>query len=92
MININNIDPNKFKIDLRSYKNILSYYIRYSNVSLKCLRYVKINSIITLYLIMNKINGYFEKSNGNKYLTVAPTNENKETIRKNEAKSEILSN
>ena len=29
MINIKNLDQNKIKIDDKSYKNILIYYIRY---------------------------------------------------------------
>ena len=32
----------------------------------KDLRYMKINSVNSLCLILNKINGYIEKSNGNK--------------------------
>ena len=32
----------------------------------KDLRYMKINSVNSLNLILNKINGYIEKSNGNK--------------------------
>ena len=35
-------------------------------------------SVNPLYLIFNKVNGYFEKINGNKYLTLALTNESKE--------------
>ena len=38
---------------------------------------VKINSVNLLYLIFNKVNGYFEETNGNKYLTLASTNESK---------------
>ena len=34
------------------------------------------NSVNSLYLIFNKVNGYFEEINGNKYLTLVPTNEN----------------
>ena len=34
------------------------------------------------YLIFNKVNGYFEETNGNKYLTLVPTNESKEKIEK----------
>ena len=30
------------------------------------------NSVKPLYLIINKINGYIEESNGNKYLTPVP--------------------
>ena len=32
--------------------------------------------------MLNKINGLFEKINGNKYLTVIATNESKEKIKK----------
>ena len=39
-----------------------SYYTGYETV--KDLRYVKINSVNPLYLVINKINGYFEESNG----------------------------
>ena len=35
-----------------------------------------------MYLIFNKVNGYFEDINGNKYLTLVPTNESKEKIKK----------
>ena len=41
------------------------------------LKYVKINSINPSYFIFSKLNGYFEEINGNKYLTLIPTNETK---------------
>ena len=44
-------------------------------------KYLKINSVNPLYLIFNKVNGHFEEINGNKYLTLVPTNENKEKIK-----------
>ena len=37
-----------------------------------------------LYLIFNKVNEYFEEINGNKYLTLVPTNENTGKIKKYE--------
>ena len=37
-----------------------------------------------IYLIINKVNEYFEEINRNKYLTIVPTNESKEIIRKYE--------
>ena len=76
IINIKNFDPNKIKIDEKSYKTILIYYIGY--VTIKDLQYVKINSVNILYLIINKVNGYLEESNKNKYFTLVPTNESKE--------------
>ena len=35
-----------------------------------------------LYLISNKVNGYFEGTNGNKYLTLVPKNEFKNETKK----------
>ena len=68
-------DPNNIKMDEKSYKNILVYYIGY--VTIKNLKYVKINSINPLYLFINKVNVYFEEIIKNKYLTLLPTNESK---------------
>ena len=36
------------------------------------------------YLILSDVNGYFEEINENKYLTLVPTNENKEKMKKYE--------
>ena len=46
-INIKSLNPNKIKIDEKSYKNILIYYIGY----------VTSNSLRPLCLIINKIKG-----------------------------------
>ena len=48
IINIKNVDPNKIKIDEKSYKNILIYYIGY--VTIKNWKYITINSVNPLYL------------------------------------------
>ena len=45
---------------------------------------MKIYISIPLYLIFGKVNGYFEGIKGNKYLTLVPTNESKEKIKKYE--------
>ena len=61
-------------------------------MKIKDSKYVKIYTVNPLYLIFNKVNGYFEKINGNKYLTLVPTNESKEKIKNMEncgLKSEI---
>ena len=44
--------------------------------------YIQICSVNPLYLIFRYVNGYFEEINGNKYLTLVPTNESKEKIKK----------
>ena len=67
------------KTDEKSYKNILIYYIGY--VTIKDLKYVKINSVNTLYLIFGIVNGYFEEINGNDYFLLVPTYESKEIVK-----------
>ena len=59
IINIKNFDPNNIKIDEKLYKNIFIYYMGY--VTIKEMKYVKINSVNPSYLIFSKVNG-------NKYL------------------------
>ena len=53
-------------------------------MTIKDLKYVKTDSINTIYLTLNKVNGYFEEINGNKYLTLVPTNESNEKIKRYE--------
>ena len=69
IINIEYFDPNNIKIDEESYIDILIYYIGY--VTIKDLKYIKINSVFS------KVNGYFDKINKNKSLTLVPTNKKK---------------
>ena len=66
MINIKNLDPNKIKIYKKSNQSILIHIIRY--VTIKDLIYVKINSVNPLFVIVDKINGYIEGSNGSKLI------------------------
>ena len=68
IINIKNFDTNKIKINEKPQKNILIYFIE--SVAIKNSKYVEIDSINPLYLIIGKMNGYFEDINGNIYLTV----------------------
>ena len=78
IINIENFDPNNIKIDEKSYKNILTYYIGYVTIK----KDLKVYSTNPLYLIFHKANGYFEEINENKYLTLVPFNKSKEKIKK----------
>ena len=80
MLNIKILNPNKIRVDEKSVKNILIYYIVY--MAVKDLSYAIINGVNPLYPIMNKINGYIEESNGNKYLTLATTDDRKDTLKK----------
>ena len=54
------------------------YYIAYVTIE----KDLNIYSLNPLYLVFNKVNGYFEEINENKHLTLVPTNENKEIIKK----------
>ena len=53
MINIKNFDSNNIKIDEKSCKDILVYYIEY--VRIKDSKYVKINDVNLLFLIFSKV-------------------------------------
>ena len=54
---------------------------------------LKIYIVNPLHLILRYLNGYVDEINGNRYLSLVPTNESKEKIKKNmkncELKSEI---
>ena len=67
---------------MKSQKTIYLHYIGY--VTIKDLKYVKINSVNPLYLFNSKANGYFEEINKNKFLTLVPINESKEIIKEYE--------
>ena len=54
IINIENFNPNNIKIDEKSYKNILIYYIGYVTIK----EYVKIYSVNPLHIISRKVNVY----------------------------------
>ena len=79
MINKENLDPNKIKIDKQSYKNLLIYCIGY--VTIKDLRHVKFNRVNVLFPIIVKISGYIEVDNGNKCLALVPTDKSKGTLK-----------
>ena len=49
IINVKSFDPNNIKIDEKSCKNILIYYNGY--ITIKDFRYVKINSVDTLFSV-----------------------------------------
>ena len=59
IINITFFDLHNIKIDKKSYKNILIYYIGY--VTIKDLKYVKVYSVNLLYFIFRNMNGHLEK-------------------------------
>ena len=68
------IQIKKIKIDKKSHKNILIYYIGSMTP----------NSVKPLYVIVNNADGYIEESNGNKHLTLFATDEDKNELKKYE--------
>ena len=50
IINIKNFDPNRVKIDKKSYESTIIDYVGY--ITTKNLRYVKINNVNPLHLII----------------------------------------
>ena len=48
-------------------------------MTIKHLKYVKNNIVNPLFLVFSEVNEYFEEIDGNKYLTLVPTNESKQT-------------
>ena len=44
--------------------------------------HVNIHSVNPLYFIIDKIDGYIEERNGNKYLTLVSNDKNKEVLTK----------
>ena len=67
MINLKNLHLNKTKIDEKSNKNTLIHYVNY----------VTSSSVRPLYLFINKVKWYIEKSHENKYLTLVPADKSK---------------
>ena len=57
-------------------------------MTIKDWKYVKIKRVNLLCFIFNRVNGYFEEINGNKYLTLFPTNQSKEKTKSKTKNSE----
>ena len=53
-------------------------------MTVKDLRYVKINAVNLLYSIIDKINGYIEDIDGNNNMTLVPIDKSKDTLKKYE--------
>ena len=80
VLNIAKFGTNNIKIGEKSCNFFLIYYIGY--VTIKYSKYVKIYCVNPLYLVFKQVNGYFEEINGNKYLTLVPSNKIKEKNKK----------
>ena len=50
-------------------------------MTVKDLKYIKINSANPLYFVINKLNRYIEENNGNQYLTLISIDESEDTLK-----------
>ena len=80
-INFKNFDTRLLKIDKKHYKKIDIYYIGYVTVK-RIANCNNVNSVIPLYLVIDKMIGHFEEKNGYKYLILDDVNERKEVSKK----------
>ena len=58
--------------------NLGIYYIGYVTKKLE----YNVNSVNPLYLMINRIDGFVEEKNGDKYLNIASTDKNSEVLKK----------
>ena len=77
MIDIRKFEPNLLKVDEKSHKAFIIYYIGYiTNKTLGDCE--NICSVNPLYLIFHSATGYFKKKNGEKYIILDPIEKYKE--------------
>ena len=70
LINIKNFNSNNLKLDKKSVLGNDVYYIGYIAKKPQW----NVNSVNSLYLMINKIKGHFEKVDGDKYLIISSEN------------------
>ena len=78
LINIKDFDPKLLKLDKTSFKNISMYYIGYVTKKDE----YKVNSVNTLYFLVDEIDGFVEEKEGCKYLNISLTDSNSEMLKK----------
>ena len=80
-ISLKDFDTRLLKVDKENYKEIDIYYTSYVTVK-KIANCNNINSINTLYLIINEMIGHFEEKNENKNLVLDDVDEKKKEVSK----------
>ena len=79
LINIKNFDGKLLKLD-KKHLWVLAFITLV--MSQKKPEW-KINSVSTLYLMINRIDGFIEEKNGDKYLNISSAGKNVEVLKKN---------
>ena len=75
--NLKDFDANLLKVDKKDYSEMDIYYMGYVTFK-KIANCNNINSVNSLYLMINEMIGHFEEKIGNKYLVLDDVDENKE--------------
>ena len=79
LINIKDFDAKLLNLDKKKTSiNLDIYYIGYATKKPGW----NVNSVNPLYLMINRIDGFIEEKNGDKYLNIASTDKNSEVLRK----------
>ena len=78
LINIKDFNPKLLKLDKKTSMGFGIYYIGYVTKKPE----YKINSVNPLYLLINRIDGFIEEEDGDKYLSIAFTDRNSESVQK----------
>ena len=72
LVNINDFDTKLLKLDKKTSIILGTYYIGYVTKKTE----YKINSVSPLYFFINRIDGFIEEKEGDKYLNIASTDRN----------------
>ena len=78
LINIKDFDARLLKLDKKTSMGLGIYYIGYVTQKTE----YGVNSVNPLYLMINRIDGFIEEKEGDKYLNISVTERNKEVLEK----------
>ena len=81
--NLKDFDASLLKVDKKDYSEMDIYYMGYVTFK-KIANCNNINSVNSLYLMINEMIGHFEEKTWNKYLVLDDVDENKEVSKKYE--------
>ena len=78
LINIKDFDSKLLKLDKKTSMRLGIYYIGYVTEKPEW----NVNSVNPLYLMINRIDGFIEQKDGDKYLNISDTDKNSEVLKK----------
>ena len=78
LINIKDFDPKLLKLDKKTSMGLGIYYIAYVTKKPEW----NVNSVNPLHLMINRIYGFIEEKDGDKYLNIADKDRNSEVLQK----------